>query len=56
MANNSVNFQRTFTNEVLKFKFRFCLCNEIFVDLPDFRNELFFSKLLYVFFGTPKNG
>ena len=53
-ANNSINFQPIFTNEVSKFKLRFSLSTNLqFVNSSDFRAEPFFSKLVQIFLGHP---
>ena len=53
-ANNSVNFPPMFTNEVSKFKLGFSpSTNKIwFVDLPEFRADLFFSKRVHTLWDT----
>ena len=53
MANNFVNFQLVFTNELSKSKLKFFLSSEIqHDDSTDLRVELFSSKLVHIFWDT----
>ena len=55
-ANNSINVETTFTNEVSKSWLLFFLSNDIwFLDLSDFRAEVSFPKLFHIFWDTLLN-
>ena len=55
-ANNSFNFQSTFTNEVSKSRLLFSLSNEIwFLDLSNLRENMSFSKLVDIFWDALLN-
>ena len=55
-ANNSINFESTFTNEVSKSRLVFSLCNDIgFLDLSYFRADIAFSKLSHIFWDNLLN-
>ena len=54
--NNSINFQRTFTNEVSESRSLFSLSNNIwFLDVSYFRGDISFSKLFHIFWDTLLN-
>ena len=55
-ANNSINFETTFTNKVSKSWLLFFLSNDIlFLDLCDFRANVSFHKLFHTFWDTLLN-
>ena len=55
-ANNSINFETTFTNEVSKSWLLFFLSDDIwFLDLSEVRAEVSFPKLFHILWDTLLN-